>query len=97
LTFVIHPIKPIEQASRLPQGLLDGFGKIKMQKSYRFLSGVDDAAFCQRVSDVLAEGYVLYGNPVMVMDNGSRIVGQAVILPDVANGHDAADRNSSRD
>jgi hypothetical protein len=31
------------------------------------------------------------------MDNGSRIVGQAVILPDVANGQDAANRNSSRD
>ena len=54
-----------------------------MKKSYRFLSGVDDAAFCQRVSDVLAEGYILYGNPVMVMDNGNRIVGQAVILPDM--------------
>ena len=49
-----------------------------MQKSYRFLSGVDDATFCQRVSDVLAEGYILYGNPVIVMDGGNRIVGQAV-------------------
>jgi hypothetical protein len=61
----------------------------KMKKSYRFLSGVDDAAFCQRVSDVLAEGYILYGNPVMVMDNGNRIVGQAVILPDMTQGHQA--------
>ena len=46
-----------------------------MKKSYHFLSGVDDAAFCQRVSDFLAKGYILYGNPVMVMDNGTRIVG----------------------
>ena len=46
-----------------------------MKKSYHFLSGVDDAAFCQRISDFLAEGYILYGNPVMVMDNGNRIVG----------------------
>jgi hypothetical protein len=61
----------------------------KMKKSYRFLSGVDDAAFCQRVSDVLAEGYILYGNPVMVMDNGNRIVGQAVILPDMTQDHQA--------
>ncbi len=52
-----------------------------MKKSYRFLSGPDDAAFCQRVSDALADGYVLYGNPVMVMDNGTRIVGQAVTIP----------------
>ena len=60
-----------------------------MKKSYRFLSGVDDAAFCQRVSDFLAEGYILYGNPVMVMDNGNRIVGQAVILPDMTKDHQA--------
>ena len=60
-----------------------------MKKSYRFLSGVDDAAFCQRVSDVLAEGYILYGNPVMVMVNGYRIVGQAAILPDMIKDHQA--------
>jgi hypothetical protein len=66
-----------------------------MKKSYRFLSGVDDAAFCQRVSDVLAEGYVLYGNPVMVMDNGNRIVGQAVILPDMVQDHQALKQDQS--
>ena len=51
------------------------------RKAYRFLSGVDDAAFCQRVSDALGEGYVLYGNPVMMMDGTERIVGQAVVDP----------------
>ena len=56
-----------------------------MRKIYRFLSGVDNAEFCQRVSDALADGYVLYGNPVMVMDNDVRIAGQAVIWPDSAN------------
>ena len=66
-----------------------------MQKSYRFLSGVDDAAFCQRVSDVLAEGYILYGNPVMVMDNGNRIVGQAVILPEMTEAYQALKQDSS--
>ena len=60
-----------------------------MKKSYHYLSGVDDAAFCQRVCDFLAEGYILYGNPVMVMDNGNRIVGQAVILPDMVQDHQA--------
>lgn len=52
-----------------------------VRKAYRFLSGKDEAAFCQRVSDALAEGYELYGNPVMVMDGDQRIVGQAVIDP----------------
>jgi hypothetical protein len=51
------------------------------RKAYRFLSGRDEAAFCQRVSDALADGYLLYGNPVMLMDGGERIVGQAVIDP----------------
>jgi hypothetical protein len=68
---------------------------LDMKKSYRFLSGVDDAAFCQRVSDVLAEGYILYGNPVMVMDNGNRIVGQAVILPEMTEAHQALKQDSS--
>ena len=66
-----------------------------MKKSYHFLSGVDDTAFCQRVSDFLAEGYILYGNPVMVMDNGNRIVGQAVILPDMVQYHQALKQDQS--
>ena len=66
-----------------------------MKKSYRFLSGVDDATFCQRVSDVLAEGYILYGNPVMFMDNGNRIVGQAVILLNMVQDHQALKQDQS--
>ena len=66
-----------------------------MKKSYRFLSGVDDVNFCQRVSEVLAEGYILYGNPVMIMDNGNRIVGQAVILPNMAQGRQALKQDQS--
>jgi hypothetical protein len=51
------------------------------RKRYRFLTGPDDAAFCARVSDALDDGYVLYGDPVMVVEDGQRIVGQAVCLP----------------
>ena len=51
-------------------------------KRYRFLSGPDDAEFCQRVSEALAQGYQLYGNPVLVIEEGQRIVGQAVIWTD---------------
>jgi hypothetical protein len=61
-----------------------------VRKLYRFLSGVDNAEFCQRVSDALADGYVLDGNPVMVMNNDVRIVGQAVIWPDSANKNTAS-------
>ena len=58
-----------------------------MRKSYRFLSGLDSPDFCQRVSDALQDGYVLYGNPVMIMDGKDRIVGQAVILPEIVAGN----------
>lgn len=61
------------------------------RKSYRFLTGPDDASFCQRISDALAEGYVLYGNPVMVVCDGARICGQAVILPEYAPAYPVAD------
>lgn len=53
-----------------------------MKQTYRFLTGPDEPAFCQRISDALAEGYELYGNPVMVVSDGKCICGQAVILPD---------------
>lgn len=49
------------------------------QKIYRLLTGEDTPEFCARVSAALDEGYVLYGDPVMVMDGKTRIVGQAVI------------------
>ena len=51
-----------------------------IRKSYRFLTGTDDAGFCQKVNDALAEGYVLYGDPVMASCNGKIVCGQAVIF-----------------
>ena len=60
-----------------------------MRKLYRFLSGVDNTKFWKCVSDALAEGYVLYGNPVMVMDKDVRMLGQVVILSKIANRHTA--------
>ncbi|MGE0255797.1 MAG: DUF1737 domain-containing protein [Alphaproteobacteria bacterium] len=66
------------------------------RKSYRFLSGVDDAAFCQRVSDALADGYELYGNPVMVMDGDRRIVGQAIVDPKQIGRKPATRRTAAR-
>jgi hypothetical protein len=69
-----------------------------MRKSYRFLSGVDNADFCQRVNDALADCYVLYGNPVMAMDKDVRVVGQTVILPEmIVKTTDFADQERSND
>ncbi|MDA7599080.1 DUF1737 domain-containing protein [Alphaproteobacteria bacterium] len=62
-----------------------------MRKKYRFLSGNDDAAFCQKVSDALDDGYVLYGSPTLTAEGGRVIVGQAVILPSVVQKNDLSD------
>ena len=54
-----------------------------MSKSYRFLTGEDNPEFCQRVSDALEQGYVLYGQPVMIAEGTKRMVGQAVVKPQI--------------
>ena len=53
--------------------------------SYRLLTGEDTHAFCLRVSDALAEGYVLYGSPTATFDpNTNRmLVAQAVVRPEI--------------
>lgn len=47
---------------------------------YRILTGLDDAAFCRRVSDALDEGYVLHGSPSIATRHGEVLVAQAVVL-----------------
>ena len=51
---------------------------------YRLLTGKDDRAFCDRVSEALAQGWRLYGSPAMTWDvEGSHTkVAQAVIWKD---------------
>jgi hypothetical protein len=55
---------------------------------YRLITGVDDAAFCRRVSESLAIGYKLYGSPAATFDGTSVIVAQAVIWPSVSTRDD---------
>ncbi len=52
--------------------------------AYRLLTGVDDHAFCERVSEAIADGYVLYGDPCITSVGGEVIAAQAVVLPEVA-------------
>ncbi|UGT66164.1 DUF1737 domain-containing protein [Nocardia gipuzkoensis] len=47
---------------------------------YRLITGVDDARFCARVSDLLAQGYRLHGSPALTFDGENVIAAQAVIL-----------------
>ncbi len=48
---------------------------------YRLLTGQDDAAFCRRVSEALALGYLLYGSPSATFNGETVIVAQAVVWP----------------
>ncbi|QBB71191.1 DUF1737 domain-containing protein [Pseudolysobacter antarcticus] len=50
---------------------------------YRVLTGADNAAFCQKVSDALALGYLLYGSPAATFNGHNVIVAQAVVWPSV--------------
>lgn len=47
---------------------------------YRLLTGTDDRAFCERVSEALADGYQLYGSPAVTFDGEKVVTAQAVIL-----------------
>lgn len=53
---------------------------------YRLLTGPDTSAFCERVSNALADGYVLYGSPSLTFDGTTTYVAQAVVLPEVLDG-----------
>ena len=48
---------------------------------YRLLTGHDDRAFCERVSEALAQGWRLYGSPTMAWhgDEGVMTCAQAVV------------------
>lgn len=52
-------------------------------KRYRLLTGPDDAAFCQRVSDLLDQGFELHGSPALTYDPNRQcvIAAQAIIWP----------------
>lgn len=59
--------------------------------TYRLITGLDDAVFCQRVSDALAEGYRLYGSPSLSFNGGGVTAAQAVVL-DIAIDNKGAQR-----
>ncbi len=48
--------------------------------NYRLITGKDDASFCKRISDLLKEGYQLYGSPSVTFNGKDVIAAQAVIL-----------------
>ncbi|MEC8154944.1 MAG: DUF1737 domain-containing protein [Pseudomonadota bacterium] len=59
--------------------------------AYRFLTGPDTREFCEKISAALADGYVLFGDPTMIVQDGKAVCGQAVILQDQAAAATKAD------
>ena len=66
--------KPVAKPAAKPAKVV-----IDTTKRYKFLSGIDDSNFCQRVSDHLDAGYELAGSPTMVVKGSTVYVGQAVV------------------
>ena len=53
-------------------------------KVYRYLTGVDDSAFCHRVTEMLSKGWALYGPPTLTYDTKrERVICGQVITKDV--------------
>ncbi len=52
---------------------------------YRLLTGVDNRAFCEKVSKALVEGYELYGSPSICFNGKENIVAQAVVWKGLKN------------
>lgn len=47
---------------------------------YKLITGVDDSEFCKRVSELLENGYELYGSPSVTFNGKNVIAAQAVVL-----------------
>ena len=48
-------------------------------KLYRYITGIDDATFCMKITKLLNKGWKLYGNPTLTFNGTNNIVGQVVI------------------
>lgn len=47
---------------------------------YRLITGKDDSHFCERITNLLKEGYHLYGSPSCTFNGTDVIVAQAVVI-----------------
>ena len=48
-------------------------------KQYKFITGPDDSQFCARITDLLNDGWSLYGSPALTYNGNRCIAGQAVV------------------
>ena len=63
---------------------------------YRYLTGPDDASFCQRITELLNRGWQLYGSPTLAYDPETKrvVCGQAITK--IADGQYSPDLDLSK-
>lgn len=73
------------QAVYFSHNFANGIQMSEVKLPYKLITGKDDATFCQRVSQLLEEGYELYGSPSVTFNGTDVIAAQAVILKKSSN------------
>ncbi len=51
---------------------------------YQLITGPHDAAFGDRVSDALADGYRLHGSPCLAFNGAGRLIAAQAVVLDIA-------------
>lgn len=69
---------PAKKAVAKPAAKVAPKAPVTSEKVYKLLTGVDDGAFCQKVSDHIDAGWQLYGSPSIVLKGGLVYAAQAV-------------------
>jgi len=49
------------------------------KEKYKLITGEDNADFCARITELLAQGYELYGSPALSFNGEHMVVAQAVV------------------
>ena len=79
------PAKPVEAAKPVAKSAAKPAAKAKAKTKpapegkYKVLTGIDDSAFCARVSDYLEHGWELYGNVAATFNGKNVVLAQAML------------------
>ena len=49
------------------------------KERYKLITGKDNNDFCERITQLLSEGYELYGSPALSFNGEHMVVAQAVV------------------
>lgn len=59
--------------------IIKGINMPQAKETYKLITGKDNADFCERITDLLGEGYELYGSPALSFNGEHMVVAQAVV------------------